>query len=82
MPGIIYFNFASIVEINAGHMALIFCCSLEYLPFACISRIDSLGMVSAEWNLHFHLLKMILVQLALLQFHLLLIGCWLQLQID
>ena len=34
MPGILYFNFVSTVEINAGHVLLIIFCSMEHLPFA------------------------------------------------
>ena len=82
MPRIIYLNFVSTVEINAGHVLLIICCSLERLPFS-MHRPDRLplnGFLLRQ--LYFHLLKNIIVQLELLQLHMQLINYELQLHID
>ena len=72
----------STVEINVEHMLLIICCSLGCLQFA-MRLPDSFprnGFLLWEICISIYW-KMILVQLAF-QLHLLLIDCWLQLQID
>ena len=60
MLGILYFNFVSTVEINAGHVLLIIFCSMEHLPFAMRlpDRFPMNGFLLRQ--LHFHLPKNIM----------------------